>query len=147
MMALARALSFWISASSAATLRRQILAHLQQLGEAENRLQRVVQLVRDARHEDADGGQPLLTNDLTLQRLSSSRMRRSSATWRRARSCASRSLPTISTNELCSCSISRDGIAIGAGGLRSPATRAGEPERAIERAHVPTQHDELERAG
>ena len=39
----------------------------QQLGEAENRLQRVVQLVRDARHELADGRQPLAVNELAAQ--------------------------------------------------------------------------------
>ena len=36
---------------------------------AENRLQRIVQLVGDAGHEQADGGQPLLPDDLPLQRL------------------------------------------------------------------------------
>ena len=42
---------------------------LEQLGGAENRLQRVVQLVRDAGHEQADRGEPLLPDDLPLQRL------------------------------------------------------------------------------
>ena len=69
MIALARVLSFWISVEVGARLLRHVLAHLQQLGEAEDRLQRVVQLVRDARHEHADRRQPLLPDDLLLQRL------------------------------------------------------------------------------
>ena len=48
---------------------RHVGLHLQQLGEAENRLQRVVDLVRDAGHELADGRQPLLPDHLPLQRL------------------------------------------------------------------------------
>jgi hypothetical protein len=40
--------------------------HLQELGEAEDGLQRVVQLVGDARDQDADGGEPLLPDDLLL---------------------------------------------------------------------------------
>ena len=41
---------------------------LEQLRGAEDRLERIVDLVRDAGHEQADGGQPLLTDDLALQR-------------------------------------------------------------------------------
>ena len=77
----ARALSFWISRRSVFTLVRHVVLHLQQLGEAEDRLQRVVDLVGDAGDELADGGEPLLADDLALQRLSSWRMRRSSAIW------------------------------------------------------------------
>ena len=78
MMALARALSFWINVRSAraflldqrevrARLLRHVLLHLQQLGEAEDRLQRVVQLVRNAGHQHANRGQALLANHLLLQ--------------------------------------------------------------------------------
>src|SRR5262249_43474241 len=42
---------------------------LEKLGRAKDRLQRVVQLVRDARYEDADGGEPLLPDHLALERL------------------------------------------------------------------------------
>ena len=42
---------------------------LEQLGGAQNGLQRVVQLVRDARHQNADSRQALLPDDLPLQRL------------------------------------------------------------------------------
>ena len=46
---------------------RHVLLHLQQFGEAEDRLQRVVQLVRDARHQHADRREALLPNHLLLQ--------------------------------------------------------------------------------
>ena len=42
---------------------------LEQLHGAEDRLQRVVQLVGDAGHQHADRGQALLPDDLPLQRL------------------------------------------------------------------------------
>ena len=42
---------------------------LEQLDGAQDRLQRVVELVGDAGHEQADGGQALLPDDLALQRL------------------------------------------------------------------------------
>jgi hypothetical protein len=42
--------------------------HLQQLGKAEDCLERVVDLVRDAGHELADRGESLLPNDLVLKR-------------------------------------------------------------------------------
>src|SRR5262245_5521197 len=42
---------------------------LEELCGAENRLQGIVQLVRDAGNEHADGGEPLLPNDLPLERL------------------------------------------------------------------------------
>ena len=42
---------------------------LEELRGAENGLQRVVQLVGDAGDEHADRGEPLLTDDLPLQRL------------------------------------------------------------------------------
>ena len=54
--------------SSSASAGRSACA-LEQLGGAENRLQRIVQLVRDAGHQHADRGQPLLADDLPLQRL------------------------------------------------------------------------------
>ena len=55
-----------ISSARRATCRRTAL---EQLGGAENRLQRVVELVRDAGYQDADGGETLLPHDLALQRL------------------------------------------------------------------------------
>ena len=50
-------------------LRAELAVALEELGGAENRLQRVVQLVRDARHQHADRGQAFLADDLPLQRL------------------------------------------------------------------------------
>src|SRR5205823_9133395 len=50
-------------------LRAEQRMTLEKLRGAENALQRVVELVRDAGNEQADGGQPLLADDLTLQRL------------------------------------------------------------------------------
>ena len=47
----------------------QFAMTLEQLGGAEDRLQRIVQLVRDAGDEHADRGQPLLAHHLALQRL------------------------------------------------------------------------------
>ena len=48
---------------------RQARLALEQLHGAEDRLQRVVELVGDAGHEQAHGGQALLPDDLPLQRL------------------------------------------------------------------------------
>ena len=62
-------LSRRINDRSCLTVVGQVLVQLQQLGEAEDRLQRVVQLVRHAGDEDADRGQPLLPDQLPLQRL------------------------------------------------------------------------------
>ena len=47
---------------------RHVVLHLQQFGEAEDGLQRVVDFVRDARHELTDGGEALLPDDLALER-------------------------------------------------------------------------------
>ena len=51
------------------TVVRHVRLHLQQLGEAEDGLQRVVDLVRDAGHELADRREALLPDHLPLQRL------------------------------------------------------------------------------
>src|SRR6202022_500418 len=48
---------------------RQLSPAFQELCSAEDRLQGVVQLVRHARDEYAHRGQPLLADDLALQRL------------------------------------------------------------------------------
>src|SRR6185369_3288540 len=49
--------------------RVEIAAPLEQLDRSQDGLQRVVQLVRDARDEDTDSSETLLPDDLTLQRL------------------------------------------------------------------------------
>ncbi len=69
MMALARALSFLMRDEIASRLRRKIRIALKDLGEPRDRLQRVVELVRDARQQHADRRQSFLPDDLLLQRL------------------------------------------------------------------------------
>ena len=48
---------------------RDVFLPLEQLERAEDGLERVVQLVRDAGNEDADGRKPLLPDHLSLERL------------------------------------------------------------------------------
>ena len=69
MISRARPLCVLTNAISSSASSDKPAVALEELGGAENRLQRVVQLVRHARHEDADRRQPLLADDLTLQRL------------------------------------------------------------------------------
>ena len=69
MISRARPLCVFMKATSSSASGLRPLLALEQLRGAENRLQRVVQLVRDAGHEQADGGEPLLAHDLPLQRL------------------------------------------------------------------------------
>ena len=69
MISRARPLCVLMNAISSSSSCRQVRLALEQLRRAEYRLQRVVQLVRDAGHQDADGSEPFLAHDLTLQRL------------------------------------------------------------------------------
>ena len=69
MISRARPLCVFTNAISDEHVGTQILVPLEQLDRAQNRLERVVELVRDAGHEQADGGEPLLPDDLALQRL------------------------------------------------------------------------------
>ena len=69
MISRARPLCVLTNAISSSAVGRDPRSALEQLGGAENRLQRVVQLVRDAGHEHADRRQPLLPDHLPLQRL------------------------------------------------------------------------------
>ena len=69
MISRARPLCVLTNAISASTSGRQVLVALEQFHGAEDRLQRVVELVGDSGHEQAHGGQALLPDDLALQRL------------------------------------------------------------------------------
>ena len=69
MISRARPLCVLTNAISSSASGAEPAVALEQLGGAEDRLQRIVQLVRDARHEHADRRQALLTDDLALQRL------------------------------------------------------------------------------
>ena len=69
MISRARPLCVLTNAISSSASGDELAVALEQLGGAENRLQRVVQLVRDAGHQHADRRQPLLPDDLPLQRL------------------------------------------------------------------------------
>ena len=69
MISRARPLCVLTNAISSSTSAVEVVSRSSSLGGAENRLQRVVQFVGDAGHEHADGGQPFLADDLTLQRL------------------------------------------------------------------------------
>ena len=69
MISRARPLCVLTKAISSSASGAEPAVTLEQLGGAENRLQRVVQLVRDAGHEHADRREPFLPDDLPLQRL------------------------------------------------------------------------------
>ena len=109
MISRARPLCVLTNAISSSTVGRRSGCALEQLGGAENRLQRVVQLVGDAGHEQADGGEALLPDDLALQRLQHLAHLAFLLDRRSRASRASRRLAAMVTNASCSCVSSRLG--------------------------------------
>ena len=147
MMPLARALSLWMSARSARMSSRTVGIALQNLRGSRNRLQRVVELVRDARQQHADRGETLLPDDLALQRLHLLahapllfHLQRAMA------SRASRSFSIMSPNASRTCSSSRDGIGCGTSVPRSPVpTRSALRSRYFERRQPAAEEDDFHR--
>ena len=121
MISRARPLCVLTNAISSSASSDRPAAALEQLGGAENRLQRVVQLVRDARHEHADRRQPLLADDLALQRLQRLAHLALLLDLAIELSCVSRRLAAMVMNASCSCASSRFGTGVRTGGERSPS--------------------------